>query len=175
MRFSKRRAIQSLPAISGEQPEVYVAGQVVIDTKQTPFSLFALAFLDVAFGTLLSIHSLYGLAAGRGDSLRVPILIVGGVEIIVGCALWLNARWAFRATRVLIPANFVAIVILFALNPSGLLLPVIAVYGFTVFVLYGPGTLASASQTRLRAWLRGPGEIRLAAARAGRMLERQAA
>ncbi len=158
MRFSKPRSTESVRAQDGEAPEVFFAGQVLIDAKQTPFALIAMAFTQVSFGAILAVHSLYGLGSGAGGSLQVPTLVVGGVELIVGGALLLGRRWAFRATRVLIPADLVASIVLFALNPAASLLFVIAVFGFTVFMLYGPGTFAGASQIRLRTWLRGSAE-----------------
>jgi hypothetical protein len=92
--------------------------------------------------------------------------VVGGIQLIVGTMLWAGARWAFRAVQVLVPANFAASVVLYAVHPAASLLLVVAVFGFATYVLYGPGRFATASRTRIRVWMGGPAERRPATDRA---------
>jgi hypothetical protein len=158
MSSSERQTASAVLAIPRAQPEVFQAGHVVIDTLQTPFALFALAFLNVAAGALLLMHSVAGLATGTGGAEQYAALAAGGIEIVVGLALWFGARWAYQATRVLIPANLVGSVVLFALFPAPSLLLVAAVFGFATFVLYGPGRMAKASRIRIGMWANGPTE-----------------
>ncbi len=152
MRSSTQRTAQAVLPATGGQPDVFVAGDVVIDTKQTPFALVALAFLNVAAGAVLLMHAVSGLATGLGGGERYAALAVGAIEVIVGVMLLIGARWAYHVTRVLIPANFVASLVLFALGPATSLLLVAALFGFATFVLFGPGRFATASRIRMQAW-----------------------
>jgi hypothetical protein len=156
MPTSERQAVAAVLPMPGAHPEVFQAGHVVIDTMQTPFALFALAFLNVGAGALLLMHSLAGLAIGTGGAEQYAALAAGGIELVVGLTLWFGARWAYQATRVLIPANLVGSLVLFALYPAPSLLVVALVFGFATFVLYGPGQMARASRIRIGAWTRGP-------------------
>jgi hypothetical protein len=162
MPTSERQAVATVLPMPRAGQEVFEAGNVVIDTLQTPFALFALAFLNVAVGALFLMHSLAGLATGTGGGEQYAAVAVGGIEMVVGVALWFGARWAYRATRLLIPANLLGSIVLFALYPAPSLLLVVAVFGFATFVLYGPGRMAKASRTRIAVWTGGPTEIRKA-------------
>jgi hypothetical protein len=124
------------------------------EDDQKPFGILALAWMLLITGAFLLVVGMARLTGQLGSTGAFAILAVGGVELVAGIALAIGSHVAYRIMLVVIPANFVANIVLYLTTSDRQLLLGAAVFGFATFVLYGPGGYPTASRARRRVWLR---------------------
>ncbi len=122
------------------------------EPEEQPFALISLGWLLDAAGVLLVLGSVSRLATGESGAGLQAALVIGSIELVVGIALGAGARWAYRATLMLMPANLAgSVVLMFVLG--ALLLVWSVAFALAILVLYGPPQVFAGTHGQIHAWL----------------------
>jgi hypothetical protein len=121
-------------------------------TVATPFVVPAFAMVNIGMGLVLLIRSAYFLSSNTSDATVGVLAAVGLVELITGLGLAAQLRWAWVATRVLIPVNLAIAVALWIMASAGPMLIPVVLYAACAALLYIPGPRLGDLHQQIREW-----------------------
>ena len=121
-------------------------------TVETPFVVPIFAMVNVGMGLVLLVRSASFFSSGAPDASVGVLAAVGAVELIVGLGLALQMRWAWFATRALLPLNLAGAIALWIVASNGAMVLPVAIYGIGTVLLYAPISRLHDLHEQIRAW-----------------------
>jgi membrane-bound ClpP family serine protease len=121
------------------------------EPQERPFALVGFAVLDAGAGVLLVIAGASRLAVEGSSPSVLAALAAGALAVVVGVALVLGARWAYRVMQVLVPAAFLSSIAA-TLVIDEAFLAFVLMFGAATLVLYGSRRFFAGTRAQLAEW-----------------------